>query len=90
MFSLRNVYVALMLIAGIALGVAEKMRPDIAAGPIPPIMWLLVVSLVIDVAIMAIAAKQGAMPLTTNTRFVGFFGAAALYLLVAFIKTPAL
>jgi hypothetical protein len=85
--SLRNAYIGLMLIAGIALGLAVSMRPELGAGSIPPIMILLLVSLIIDVTIMAIAAKQGAMPLTTNSRVIGFFGAAALYLAITYIKT---
>lgn len=89
MISLRNVYVALMLIAGIALGVAVAQRPALAAGPIPPIMWLLLISLVIDVTVMAIAAKQGALPLNTNTRLIGFFGAALLYLAITYVKGVA-
>ncbi len=87
MLTLRNAYIALMLIAGVALGIAVSIRPELAGAVVPPILALLMVSLIIDVTIMAVAAKQHAMPLTTNARILGFFGAATLYLAITYFMT---
>lgn len=83
---LRVVYIVLMLAAGVALGVAASIWPTIANGQIPPLLWLLLVSLVIDVAAMAFAASKGAMPIEMSTRFVGFLGAAGLFLLIMTLR----
>ena len=79
MFAFRNVYIGLMLVAGVALGVLVRAKPAIGDGPIPPLLWLLLVSLVIDVAAMAILMQKGGSPISMNTRLVGFIGAALLY-----------
>lgn len=86
---LRIVYIVLMLIAGVALALASLVWPAIASGQIPPLLWLLLVSLVIDVTAMAIAATRGAMPIEMSTRFVGFLGAAGLYLLITTLRAGA-
>ena len=82
MINARTIYVALMLIASIALGAAVATRPALAAGAVPPIAALLVVSLIIDICAMALAARNGSEPVSMNARLAGFFGAAALYLLI--------
>ena len=82
MINTRNVYIALMLIAGLGVGAAIVKYPALAAGSIPPVAALLVISLIIDVSAMALAARNGSQPVTTNARLIGFFGAAALYLLI--------
>lgn len=77
-----------MLVAGVGLGLLAP--PPRSAGPIPPLLWLLVVSLVIDVAAMAFAASKGAMPLPMNAaHLVGFIGAALLYTGVAMLRGAA-
>lgn len=86
MFTLRNAYIALMVVAGLILGVAVVLNPAIAAGPVPPLLILLVVSLIVDVTVMAIAARQGFAPLDTNARVIGFFSAALLYIVLTAMK----
>lgn len=89
MFTFRNVYIALMLVAGVALGFLVRAKPAIAEGAIPPLLWLLLVSLIIDVAAMAIAASKGDMPIPMNARVAGFIGAALLYTGVTMLGAAA-
>ena len=83
MLNARIIYIALMLLAGLALGAAVAMKPALASGPVPPVMALLMVSLIIDLAAMALAARRGIEPVSMNARLAGFFGAAIVYLLIA-------
>ena len=82
MINTRNVYIGLMLIAGLCLGAAVVTFPALAAGAVPPIAALLVVSLIIDICAMALVARNGSEPVSMNARLTGFFGAAAIYLLI--------
>ena len=82
MLNARNIYVVLMWIAGVALGLAIVARPELASAALPPLGMLLLISLIIDVTGMAIAASRGQQPIAMNTRLLGFFGAAILYLLI--------
>ena len=56
MLSARNIYIGAMVLGGLALAVASLRWPVIHAGPVPPLMWLLCISLVFDLAIMGRAA----------------------------------
>ncbi len=85
MLNARIVYIVLMLLAGLALGVAVAMRPALASGPVPPIMALLMVSLVIDLATMALVSRRGIEPVSMNARLAGFFAAAIVYLLCTMV-----
>ena len=81
--SLRALYVAAMCVAGLILAVAAKFHPDIAGGTAPPMVWLLIASFGVDVALMRLAARTGAPPLAMEWRFGGFMAGALVYLGVA-------
>lgn len=82
---LRIIYIAVMVVAGVALALASLKWPLINDGPVPPFMSLLGVSLVMDLAIINRAMAGQANPLTTETRFIGFFASACLYFLLRMV-----
>lgn len=75
----RNIYIGAMALGGLALALASFRWPVIHDGPVPPLMSLLGVSLVFDLAIMSLAASGKADPLHMNTRLIGFFAGALIY-----------
>ena len=82
----RILYFAAMCIAGLLLGIAAKFYPVVASGPVPPLFWLLIVSFVIDLGLMRLAAHTGAPPLAMEWRFGGFMAGALVYLGVALLS----
>jgi len=82
----RILYIAAMCIAGLALAIVAKFYPGIASGPVPPLFWLLIVSFVIDLGLMRLAASTGAPPLEMEWRFGGFMAGALVYLGVALLS----
>lgn len=89
MLTSRNLFIALMAVAGLILGGLVLRQPAIAAGTIPPVMWLLVVSFVVDLVIMQLGRNAGFQPLDTITRFIGFCVATLIYLAVTLLLAPA-
>ncbi len=83
--SFRTIYIAIMVVAGIALALASFKWPIINDGPIPPFMSLLGVSLVMDLVIINRAMAGKANPLTMETRFIGFFASAGLYFVLRLV-----
>ncbi|MFT4097097.1 MAG: hypothetical protein QM651_08220 [Rhodoblastus sp.] len=81
----RNVYVPLMCVAGVAVGAYARANPGFAEGSIPPYVWLLGVSLIFDIAVMALATRIGIVPMTMNARAAGFFSGVALYMLIVYV-----
>ncbi len=77
------VFVAVMLVAGLALAFLLKAYPALGQA-IPGLMWLLGVALVVDIAINTLA-MQGRIvaPLAMPWRFGGYFAGAILHTLVA-------
>jgi hypothetical protein len=75
----RIFYIGAMALGGVALGVASLRWPVIHDGPVPPLMSLLMISLVMDLVIMNRAAEGKMEPLQMNERLAGFFAGAILY-----------
>jgi hypothetical protein len=69
------VYVALLLLSGVAIAFYVAGRPGLESPVLPPYAWPLAVSLVLDVAVMQLARQGRATPLTMGERIVGVFGA---------------
>ena len=65
---LINIYVGLMVLAGIILGLASLHYPIIHDGPVPALMILIGVSLLIDLPLMNLAAKGRLEPLPIEAR----------------------
>ncbi|PTM51080.1 hypothetical protein [Phreatobacter oligotrophus] len=77
------VFVAAMLVAGLALAFLLKAYPGLGQA-IPGLMWLLGVALVVDIVINTLA-MQGRIdaPLAMPWRFGGYFAGAILHTLAA-------
>jgi hypothetical protein len=74
------IYAAAMAATGLALGVASLSLPMIHDGPVPPLMTLIGVSFVFDLALMGAASRGWTDVLQMNGRITGFFAGALIYL----------
>ena len=74
------IYTAAMAATGLALGLASLSWPEIHNGPVPPLMTLIGVSFVFDLALMGAAARGWTDVMPMNGRIVGFFAGALIYL----------
>lgn len=74
----RILYLAAMLVSGIAIGLVVQQRPELKHAVIAPLVWPFLVSLVLDIALRQAAAQGRAEPLTMGDRFVGVFGAGLI------------
>ncbi|GEO13114.1 hypothetical protein [Microvirga aerophila] len=74
----RAIYFAIMLVAGIVIGLAAAQQPAWREAVITPAAWPFLVSLVVDIAIGQAAAQGKAEPLTMGDRFVGVIGAGLI------------
>ncbi|MCB1534192.1 MAG: hypothetical protein KDJ44_05555 [Rhodoblastus sp.] len=81
----RNFYVPLMCFAGVVIGGYARAHPEFAQSSVPPYVWLLGVSLVFDLAIMALASRVAVVPLSMNMRVIGFFTGVVLYMLIVYV-----
>lgn len=80
------VLVALMLLAGVALGVVEARRPGWSQ-PVPPLMVLLGILLVVDLVMQSFAARGWIEPLTMPIRAAAFIlGGLVLAVLMALMR----
>jgi hypothetical protein len=79
MFTTRNVYIGAMALGGLALALASVKWPVVNDGPVPPLMSLLMISLVFDLVIMNRAAAGKTEPLHMNTRVIGFVAGALIF-----------
>lgn len=82
MIVVRNIYVPAMCLAGILVGGFVRANPAFATAAIPPYVWLLALSLVFDLATMALAGRVAIVPMTMNARAFGFISGVVLYLLI--------
>ena len=89
MIAARSIYIAAMCLAGVAIGVYVRAHPALAQGSIPPYVWLLGLSFIFDLAIMALAMRMTIAPLQMNVRVMGFLTGAALYLLIVYAFASA-
>jgi hypothetical protein len=80
MMSARNIYIAVMVLAGLILGLASLELSVINDGPVPPLMYLIIVSFLVDLPLMNLAAKGRFEPLQIDARFIGVIAAALIYL----------
>lgn len=80
MRSASALYSAAMVVMGLALGLASLVWPVVSDGPVPPLMALIGLSLLCDLALMYGADRGRVDLLTMNGRLFGFFGGAFVYL----------
>jgi hypothetical protein len=74
----RLIYIAAMIVAGLAIGWLAARNPQWQRAAIMPAAWPLAASLVLDIAIGRAAARGTAAPLTMTDRFVGVLGAGLI------------
>jgi hypothetical protein len=79
MLTTRNIYIGAMALGGFALALASAKWPLVNDGAVPPLMSLLMISLVFDLVIMNRAAAGKTEPLHMNVRVIGFIAAALIY-----------
>jgi len=82
------IYTAAMAVTGLGLGVASLTWPQIHEGPVPPLMTLIGVSFVFDLALMGAAARGWTDVMPMNGRIVGFLAGALIYLGVRLALAP--
>lgn len=78
----ERLYFCLMLVAGIACGVIAVRAPELARGSFPPLVWILAVSLMLDLVMMRLPGSKGLETIAMPWRIGSFIGAALLYLLI--------
>ncbi len=78
--SASAIYAAAMPATGLGLGLASLAWPVINDGPVPPLMALISISLLFDLALMNAASRGLIGLLQMNGRIIGFFAGALLYL----------
>ncbi len=76
------VYVAALLVSGVAIGWYAATNPGLSSPILPPFAWPLGVSLVLDLAVMQLAQRGRATALTMGERFGGVFGAGLIVTLM--------
>jgi len=74
----RLLYIAAVLVSGIAIGFLVRLNPEWQQLAVPPAAWPFAVSLVIDLVIGQLAAQGRAEPLTMNDRFIAVIGAGLI------------
>jgi hypothetical protein len=82
----RNIYLGAMSVAGVLVGALAMVVPALGKGGFAtPFTVLLVISLIVDVALMRLMKGDALIPLTMPARFGGFFSGVVLYLLITFL-----
>ena len=74
----RLVYIVAVLVSGILIGLAAMRRPEWQHAALPPVIWPIAVSLVLDLVIGRMAAQGRAEPLTMGDRFAAVLGAGLI------------
>jgi hypothetical protein len=78
-----HLYTLAMLAGGLAIGVATVIAPNWSAG-IPPLLFLLAVSLIFDVVWNQRVAAGSAPPLPFNWRVIGFLAGGVLSIAIPY------
>ena len=78
----RKIYAGLMALTGALLAIAVDTFPAMLKWPVSPIMMIIAVSLLVDVALLGLASSGRSDPLDMNGRIIGFFTGATLYVVI--------
>lgn len=87
-FAPGHLYTAVMLAGGLVIGLATVIAPNWSAG-IPPLLFLLAVSLVFDVIWNQRVAAGAAAALEFNWRIIGFVAGGALSIAIPYFAGVA-
>lgn len=75
-------YIILMLVGGLVLGLANGFYPTSPLWQLPPLLWLLAVSLLFDIWSNQMAAQGKGEALEMKWRIIGFLAGAGLSILI--------
>ena len=89
MLNARNYFLPLMAAMGVVLGALVVKDPSLQQLAIPPLLWLIGVSLLFDLTILSLAKKTPVIPLTTNHRFMGVALGGLLFFAFTFVFAQA-
>ena len=77
-----RIYVVGLLAFGIAAGLGIATTPALRALPVPAFAWPLLVSLIVDVALLPLVREERVQPLTMEQRAVGVIGSALIIIAI--------
>lgn len=78
----RVLYIAAMLVSGVIVGLIALQNPGLQEALLPPVIWPIGVSLVLDILIGQAAVQGKAEPLTMYDRAFGVIGAGLVVTLI--------
>jgi hypothetical protein len=81
----RILYVAVMLAAGVAIGLVVTARPGLRELFLAPVVWPFVLSLILELILRA-ANRKEAEPVTMGDRVVGVLGAGLIIAVIMDLK----
>ncbi len=76
--TIGQIYIAGMLAFGVVAGLVVVNVPGAREWPVPSIVWPLLASLLVDLALMPLAQQGRIAPLTMNERAIGVIGSALI------------
>ena len=74
----RAIYFAIMLVAGIVIGLVVAQRPAWQEAMVPPAAWPFAVSLLLELILAQSVSRGQAEPLTMGERAIGVIGAGLI------------
>ena len=74
-------YLALMGVCGAGFAFAVRGRPELQAGAMSPLVWLIFVALAYEVS-QKLLPRLNLQPILPMQRFAGYFASAVIYLLL--------
>jgi len=82
MSRIGQIYLGLMIVAGLVVGGLHGYLPNAPIWQLPPLLWLLIVSLVFDVLSNMRARDGGGPPLDMTSRIIGFLAGGAVSIIL--------
>lgn len=76
--TIGRIYIAGMLVFGLVVGLVTTAVPDVRAWAVPVFVWPLVVSFIVDLALMRRAGPGQVSPITMAERAIGVIGSALI------------
>ena len=74
-------YLALMCVSGAGFALAVQGRPELQAGALSPLVWLILVALAYELAQKRLP-RLNVPPILPMQRFAGYFAGAVIYLVL--------
>ena len=74
-------YLALMCVSGAGFALAVQGRPELQAGAMSPLVWLILVALAYEVS-QKLLPRLNLPPILPMQRFAGYFAGVVIYLVL--------